>query len=326
MDDDPPTIGEMDLPDLVPPGTWITIDVPVSDNIGVSVVWLEYFVELDQVETVPIEAPYGPRVTVDVPVPTGRGDLHITLRVGDAAGNIANATGFIPFHDETPPELTAIYENTITTGEVFTLTWSASDPAGIHSMWGFHVFGHDHPLEEYTYFLADDILTSRVEIPVPGDSTDPLNIILFAKDAYGNENNTGLIIIPVEDNDPPIAIAGEDMVVKPSDTLRLDASGSSDNVGILNYTWKWIVPKQGNWVITTTTEPWIEVNLTVVGDYLEVPDIAGNTATDFVEVAVVKKAEQEDDSVVDLTFIAFMILTLIGLGLLFNRLYNKQRA
>jgi hypothetical protein len=43
-----------------------------------------------------------------------------------------------------------------------------------------------------------------------------------------------------KDSTPPLADAGEDQNVKPGDIANFDASGSTDNIGIVNYTWKFI--------------------------------------------------------------------------------------
>jgi hypothetical protein len=43
--------------------------------------------------------------------------------------------------------------------------------------------------------------------------------------------------ITVLDTEPPVADAGADQSVNMSDVVTLDGSGSSDNVGIVNWTW-----------------------------------------------------------------------------------------
>jgi hypothetical protein len=328
-DDDPPTVGKLDLPDVAYPGTWVTIDVAVTDNIGVVEAWVEYFSEVGQVETLAIEGTYGPRVEVEVPVPTGRGDLHITLRAKDAAGHTAHVSGIVPFRDDTPPELTIIHGNTTTTGGVFALTWTSSDRAGIHSMWGFYAFGQDRAIEDYTYFQAEDLPTAVVEIDVPADSIEPLYIILVAKDAYGNENRTEPIVIQVLDDDPPIAQVGRERW-DPIDweSIVLDASGSVDNIGIVRYEWSWSLPGETGRHPISTDGPELSILKNEPGTYeffLTVYDAAGNQGDTSI-VAEVHNDETDEPNGFDDLALVLAATAVVTLALLFVHLYRRSRA
>ncbi len=286
-DNDPPTVGELDLPEEAYSGTWMTVEVPVSDNIGVATGSLEYFVEVGDADVVPLEGPFGPVVRVEIPVPEGRGELHIIVRISDAAGNTANATAFVPFRDIEPPEMTVTYENTTSTGALYSVTWTARDPAGIQTMLVYYVFGPGHELDEYLHFPGVGMPTARAEIPIPVDRVDPLYLVLSAKDVHGNENRTEPLVIQVVDDDPPVV----EMVPEDWDpredymTAVIDASRSWDNIGIVRYEWSWSVlhdPVVHNTDLSlpresiTFKEPgWYEVHLTV-------HDSAGNTNTSSV--------------------------------------------
>jgi hypothetical protein len=314
VDDDPPTVGALDLPALAYPGAWVTVDVPVTDNIGVDDVWVEHFVEMAQVETLPVDGPYGPRVVVDVPVPTGRGDLHITVRAVDAGGNEANASGIVPFRDDTPPDLTIVHDDNTTTGDTFILTWTASDRAGINSMWGYYVFGHGHAIEDYTYFSAATLPTAGVEIDVPSDSTDPLYIILAAKDVYGNENQTAPIIINVMDDDPPWAELHRVLSDPPAwHKIDLYSEPYQDNIGIVGYEWSWSLKDDGERHYIDADGPEMSITMDETGTYvfyLTVHDGAGNEYTASLITEVRDDGSEEPSGFGHLAL--FMIAVAIG--------------
>ncbi|NIT77628.1 MAG: hypothetical protein GWO44_12255, partial [Thermoplasmata archaeon] len=286
-DNDPPTVGELDLPEEAYSGTWVSVEAPVSDNIGVTAGSVEYFVEVGNVDVVPIEGPFGPTIKVEVPVPEGRGELHIVVTVSDAAGNTANATGFVPFRDIEPPEITIVYENTTTTGALYSVTWTATDPAGIQTMLVYYVFGHGHELSEYRHFPGEGMPTARAEISIPMDRLDPLYLVLSAKDVHGNENLTEPLVVQVVDDDPPVL----EMVPEDWDpredymTAVIDASRSWDNIGIVRYEWSWSLQHDPEVHTTSLSLPresitfkepgWYEVHLTV-------HDAAGNTNTSSI--------------------------------------------
>ncbi len=87
------------------------------------------------------------------------------------------------------------------------------------------------------------------------------------------------------DNDPPVANAGLDQTVMPGQMVAFDGSGSTDNVGIVNYTWTFydgatLVTLWGpNPDYTFLSEGVYDVTLTVT-------DGAGHTSTDTVTITV----------------------------------------
>lgn len=109
----------------------------------------------------------------------------------------------------------------------------------------------------------------------PGFSYDPTlwwNLLIRYSDA------------PVDTQDP-IADAGPDISVAVGDTAYFDSSESSDDKGILNFSWHFTV-NDTSWV---EYGPFVEYNFTVVGEFfviLLIKDYGGNSAMDTITVTV----------------------------------------
>ena len=69
--------------------------------------------------------------------------------------------------------------------------------------------------------------------------SDTYNVTLWVSDKWGN-NDTDHVIVTVNDITLPIARIETDEQIDQDDTLFLDASGSSDNVGISHWNWSFI--------------------------------------------------------------------------------------
>jgi len=103
--------------------------------------------------------------------------------------------------------------------------------------------------------------------------------------------------VVVPDATKPVADAGPDQTVNEDTLVTFDASGSTDNVGIINYTWTFID-------ITPQTLKGINptYNFTSPGTYivtLTVEDAAGNNATDAVTITVL--LDTDGDGTPDVT-------------------------
>jgi PKD domain-containing protein len=134
-------------------------------------------------------------------------------------------------------------------------------------------------------------LGSRYWYVVPAFYTmGNLTLRVRAMDYAGNWNSTGWIEILVygnvpTDTTPPVAQAGDDRTVTAGDTIVLNATGSYDDVGIVNHTWAisdggapWF--RYGSSLVITTDEAGILVVT------LTVRDAAGNSGTDTVTITI----------------------------------------
>jgi hypothetical protein len=106
-------------------------------------------------------------------------------------------------------------------------------------------------------------------------------VMLKAFDPAGNYGIDSAEIT-VLDVTKPIANAGQDRTVRPNETVTFDASGSTDNVGVVSYEWDFGDGTTG--IGRTTTH--IYANETAYTVTLTVKDSAGNTATHSTVVTV----------------------------------------
>ena len=121
-------------------------------------------------------------------------------------------------------------------------------------------------------------------------------------DTSGNEfeykkNMGGPFVISVIDNDRPIAEVGLDVEVEEGTIVEFDSTGSSDNIGIVSFSWSFIYDKLERVLEGDKTSFKFETT----GNYkitLTIFDAQGNKGTDeFNVVVVVKNYPPEIDSV-----------------------------
>jgi PKD repeat protein len=138
-------------------------------------------------------------------------------------------------------------------------------------------------------------------------------MMLNATDSAGNFD-TDLIIIIVQETTPPVAIAGSDRNVSSGEVVVFDGSASTDNVGIVNYTWNFtyngtIVTLHG---VSPSFQFWTPGNYTVT---LTVRDAAGNYASDTVLIIVNPVTIPSDVGYIWIIILVIALVTAALLGL-----------
>ncbi len=128
-------------------------------------------------------------------------------------------------------------------------------------------------------------------------------VFLLVTDAAGNSNETNLTIT-VADTMLPMADAGDDVSKNIGAQVFFDGSGSSDNVGVVSYTWTF---KYGGATKTLTGETDANFTFEIPGAYpitLEVADAAGNKATATFTLTILDNIDPVANATVDTVFIA----------------------
>jgi PKD repeat protein len=263
--DDPVAYAGEDL--TLEPGDEATLTGVGSDNVGV----VDY--------TWVIEDNDGTEVTLEGQVISYEfvewGEYTVTLTVRDGANNEASDTMAVWVYDETAPMADAGDDIYVLIGEVFTLNGTgSSDNSGIT--------GYLWSCEE-----LEDWSESGAEVELALDSEGEYTFTLETMDAGGNSDTDDVVVYVTDPNEAPVADAGTDVEISAGETADLDASGSSDDAGIENYTWTFEYDGETVQLYGET----VEFTFDIEGEYtvnLTVSDEQGKKGYDEVVVTVTK--------------------------------------
>ena len=162
----------------------------------------------------------GPSFTFDID-----GEYTVTLAVADVAGNQASDTITVSVSDTTPPVADAGPDIAVDQGIEVELDGTGStDNVGISTWtWTFTYDGEPRTLDgaEATYIFSKPAI---------------VEVTLTVSDVVGNEASTS-ITVTVRDAEPPVANAGEDIVLEKGGTAGFDGRASTDNVDVTEWTW-----------------------------------------------------------------------------------------
>lgn len=207
-----------------------------------------------------------PTYTFEMP-----GDYIITLNVTDLRGNWNTSAIRITVLDITPPMADAGPDQIAEEDTPVTLDGSGSidNVASVIYTWT--------TMDPTPQTLTG--MTTTYTFITPGTYT----VILNVSDAAGNWY-TDQVTITVLDITTPIAYPGEDLIVDEDTPLIFDAFRSSDNVGIVTYTWTFVDKASKN-----LSGPNPSYIFATPGKYivtLNVTDAAGNWDTTTITVTV----------------------------------------
>ena len=213
----------------------------------------------------------------------------------DAAGNTAtdNRSGtYYNFTttaiDTEAPEITdAIGDMPGTTGEPVTISAIITDNVGVFSATVYYTPVGDTETIAATMIKDDDSDVWSADVPVASDKVGNITYYINAKDAAGNNSEIGTYNITVTDNDAPVAEAGSDLEVLVGQEVTFNGSGSSDNIGIIGYSWAFGDEESVDGMETSHIYNYAgtyDVTLTVT-------DAAGNTDSDTLTVNVIEESD-----------------------------------
>ncbi|OYT50227.1 hypothetical protein B6U83_00685 [Thermoplasmatales archaeon ex4484_36] len=260
-------------------GDPFTLRVEVEDNIGVEVVRAFYDVGSGEVN-VTVEGG-----AVPLTLPENLNVLSYRFIARDTSGNV-NSTEWreLDVLDNDPPTFEDLTPSSAGTGDNLTLTFTAADNVGVLSGWVVYWFGRG---EEVNATLLESTPGRwQREISIPVNSTEALHYRVAFSDGVGVVWG-GREDVEVLDTIPPVARAGEDMTVVVGERVTFNASSSSDNIGIVEYSWSCSELPTMN-----LSGPAPSYTFTEAGTYnvtLTVRDAAGGTASDTIEVKVVER-------------------------------------
>lgn len=218
--------------------------------------------------------------------PDGQGYYQFYSRANDTSGNPENSTAAAQVrvgYDITAPEISDSSPATGTTGDAYTFLAQVTENIALGDVRVVYYFGSG--------INANATMTNtgsgnyELGITIPENSLDMLHYRIVTVDEAGNWNSTGTRNILVADNDAPVANAGLDQSVDAGTVGTFNASASTDNIAIVNFTWAFN-DGMGNVTLYGVSPAH---NFTVPGNYtvtLIVRDAGGNTGTDAMVVRV----------------------------------------
>jgi hypothetical protein len=194
--------------------------------------------------------------------------------VVDTAGNSAEAIMTVNVRDTLPPVLVIEVPERVDMGTEVLLDGSGTwDNVMVEeAVWTFNYDEREETIRD---------LSGTFTFDAPGTYT----LTFKAWDTSGNSNEE-IVWLDVVDNEPPMCIVGEDLIIVVETTVTLDASECSDNIGITAYLWA-ITSEGGS--VKERNEALVDYRFGDAGVYnvtLIVTDAWDNEATDSFIVKV----------------------------------------
>ena len=194
---------------------------------------------------------------------TNPGIYEVTLNVTDAVGLWDRDTMALTVKDTTPP--VAYAGDNITVDQHKTVsfdgTGSTDNVAVTKWTWSFTYDGTDQILyESLPSFVFEIAGTYQVTIEVRDEA------------GHVASDNVSVIVLDIT---PPRSVAGLPVMVYTFEEFTMDGSASTDNVGVVNWTWT-VVIRESSIIMSGETLNW---TIRKPGDYqvlLTVTDAAGN--------------------------------------------------
>jgi PKD repeat protein len=219
------------------------------------------------------------------------GIYNVTLNVTDEAGNWNMDSMIVTVLDVTSPSADAGPDQIVDEDSIVFFDGSGSSDNVEIVNWTWTMDGEDLLHGPDPSYIFNE----------PGTYT----LILNTTDGAGNWN-ADMIVITVLDVTDPVADAGIDLVVDEDASFSLNGTGSSDNVGIVN--WTWMIDEDTRLYGSEPDHIFLEPGYYTI--VLTVTDAAGNARSDSVNISVLDITDPvavagEDQSIDEGTTLAF---------------------
>jgi hypothetical protein len=238
IDNREPLIGIPDYDMEATTGDTFSISVEVSDDVEVAGARVYYYFGGAMPDPVPFVDGFDSSgtFTFDLDIPDTLDPLNFWIEAFDQGGNSAQT---VLFQDEVvdndaPEFMEFLSDTSAATGEEFLFKVNVTDNIGVDMVEVVYSFTGTDPMIE---MLSGDGDSYMLSIMIPNDNGGSLEYHFRAYDGSGNSGSTEPVEIDIIDDEPPVP-----MIMGPSEAFQheevtFSASMSSDNVGIVDYTW-----------------------------------------------------------------------------------------
>ena len=292
-DNDLPTLLADTSPANASTGDEYTFSVRLTDNIGVTEALVSYAFDNGSYfnESLLHVGPEKWEITINISQKAT--SMSYTILFADETHNLnSTSTRTLVIFDNDPPELLEDRSSvTGTTGDPFIFSASFKDNIGVNEVYVNYSFNTLSSQQKQLFELDDGGWFGTIMIP---ENANYMEFFFHAQDPGGNELYTATKNVTVDDNDPPIANAGTDMIIEQYTFVTFDGTNSSENIGLLNFTWQFFY--NGDEIMRFGRE--FSFYFDKSGNYsilLTVTDGSGNTAEDVINVTVNKKIIEDND-------------------------------
>ncbi len=289
-DNDKPVFGADGSDTAGTTGETMDLNISVSDNIEVSVVHAEYWFNSGSHFNMTMDGSGPYDLTVDVP--SDAISLHYIFHCVDTSGNW-NATAQVDVQiadNDDPLMIEHLSDPSCTTGDQLQFMVNVTDNIGVdHVNVTYTITGSD-PIE-LELNLEEDLY--QISIDIPNDNDGDITYVFTIFDTSMNTFISEQFVTDIlDDEDPEISIDGPDTVYH-YESFTLDASSSTDNIGVVQYMWNLSGTIVEGMVIDHMFEEAGVYNIS-----LTIHDAAGNNVTDFFLLTVLIK-DTDGDGVPD---------------------------
>jgi len=285
-DNDEPDLSDDHTPSMFIPNIDFTFNITATDNVGIENVSVYY--EHGDVSLNVSLAETGDYWQHTLTPEENEGDLLYRVFIEDTSGNLysgdwntvteldADAPVFVGEHTTGEPQ----------TGEIFNITVEFQDNDTVERIYLNYSFDGANYDSALMGNINNDMWSKEIRI---SNSATELDYYFVAKDATGNQRDTrnlhGEVSLAVKDVIQPSARAGNDVTIFVGEEVKFDGRQSTDNIEIVNHTWKFYYDGIPHTLYGPTAASFFEIagNYTVT---LTVSDSAGNVGTDDMKIEV----------------------------------------
>jgi len=311
QDNDPPQLIADNTLDSATTNDMFVFSVNLGDNVGIVSASVYYSFNGNDYDNKDLIKEMGDTWSTTITIAEDATELYYYIAFSDGTNSEESAINTVQVTDNDAPTL--VMDNTPlfgTTGDPFTFDVEVMDNYEIDTV--FVYYSHDDSVYQSKELTDDGQGFWNGEIILELNFTELFYYFKVTDDGNpSNELTTDKAEIPVNDNDPPTARAGVDLLLEMNADVIFDATSSTDNIGIVEYSWSF-------------SYDGVEIELTgklegftfeIPGKYvitLTVSDDEGNWAKDTLNITVVDDSKPSADAGDDITTDQHEEVTLSG--------------